>query len=358
MPKISVLMPVYKVEKYLRQCLDSVVKQTLQDIEIIIVDEGEQDECRKIIDEYESNDSRIITIHEKNDSYGVALNKAIQKATGEYIGIIETDDFINITMFDDLYNLAKQFNADVVKSDWYNYYTNKNKSFKAGQIPIHKINKITNIKQDISLLKIPPSIWSAIYKRDFIIDNNISFIDKLNHSYQDTSFKFKTFALADRIVLTNKAYVNYRVDNEDSSCNTDGKIYAICYEYEEITKFLNNHKELKEIINTRKLINEYSAYIWNLKRINQDFRQEFINKISQIFNSYNKNNEINEEFFKKINHREFELLLNNPKKYKSLIDKKIFFANLRNFRKKLITVRFNRSRTYICIFGKTVLEVD
>lgn len=357
MPKVSVLMPVYKVEKYLKQCLDSVVKQTLEDIEIIIVDEGEQDECRRIIDEYESKDSRIVTIHEKNGAYGIALNKAIERATGEYIGIIETDDFINITMFNDLYNLAKEFDADIVKSDWFEYYTQKNKSFKAGLISSLKTNQITNVKKDISLLKIPPSIWSAIYKRDFIMSNNIRFVDKTNHSYQDTSFKFKTFALADKIVLTNKAYVHYRVDSEGSTCNTGGKIYAICNEYEEITKFLNEHQDLKELLNSRKLINEYNAYIWNLKRINRGFRQEFINKFSQIFNEYNNNNEINEQFFKKVNHKEFEVLINNPKKYKLLIDRKLFFTKLKDFRKKLFTVRFNSSRAYICIFGITILEV-
>lgn len=357
MPKVSILMPVYKVEKYLRQCLDSVVKQTLEDIEIIIVDEGEQDECRKIIDEYQSKDSRIITIHEKNGSYGIALNKALEKATGEYIGIIETDDFVNITMFYDLYNLAKEFDADIVKSDWFEYYTQKNKSFKAGLIPSLKTNQIINVKNDISLLKIPPSIWSAIYKRDFIINNNIRFVDKLNHSYQDTSFKFKTFALADKIVLTNKAYVHYRVDSEGSTCNTSGKIYAICNEYEEITKFLNKHRNLKEFLNNRKLINEYNAYIWNLKRISRGFRQEFINKFSQIFNEYNNNNEINQQFFKKVSHKEFDVLLKDPKKYKAIIDKKFFFTKLRDFRKKLLTVRFNSSRAYICICGITILEV-
>lgn len=357
MPKVSVLMPVYKVEKYLKQCLDSVVKQTLEDIEIIIVDEGEQDECRRIIDEFEAKDSRIITIHEKNGAYGIALNKAIEKASGEYIGIIETDDFIDSNMFEDLYNLAKKFDADIAKSDWFVYHTQEYKSFKVGLIPSFLTNRVTNVKKDIYLLKIPPSIWSAIYKRDFIMNNNIRFVDKTNHSYQDTSFKFKTFALADKIVLTNKAYVHYRVDSEGSTCNTGGKIYAICDEYKEITKFLKEHKDLKEILNNRKLLNEYNAYVWNSKRINKDFRQEFINKFSQIFSEYNNNNEINKQFFKKVNRKEFELLINNPEKYKALIDRKIFFAKLKDFRKKLLTVRFNSSRAYICIFGKTILEV-
>ena len=201
MPKVSVLMPVYKVEKYLKQCLDSVVKQTLEDIEIIIVDEGEQDECRRIIDEYESKDSRIVTIHEKNGAYGVALNKAIEKASGEYIGIIETDDFIDSNMFEDLYNLAKKFDTDIAKSDWFVYHTQEDKSFKVGLIPSFLTNRVTNVKKDIYLLKIPPSIWSAIYKRDFIMNNNIRFVDKINHSYQDTSFKFKTLFKVTSLLL-------------------------------------------------------------------------------------------------------------------------------------------------------------
>lgn len=358
MPKISVLMPVYKVEKYLRQCLDSVINQTLKDIEIIIVDEGEQDECRSIIDEYEGKDTRIKTIHEKNGAYGIALNKAIKKSTGEYLSIIETDDFIDNTMLNDLYNLAKEYDADIVKSDWYEYFTKTNKSLKVGAIPAFKANQITNLTKDKSLLKIQPSIWSAIYKRDFIVSNNIEFVDKLNHSYQDTSFKFKTFALANKIVLTSNAYVHYRVDSEGSTCNTSGKIYAICDEYEEINKFLNAHKELKAQLNSMKLINEYNAYVWNLKRINANYRKEFINRISEIFQEYYSNNEIDEEFTKKINIKEIKLLINNPEKYENLIKRKIFLAKLRDLRKKILVVKINTSRIYISILGKTILEIN
>ena len=112
--KVSIIIPVYKTEKFLRKCLDSVVNQTLQDIEIIIVDEGDMDECRSIIDEYERNDSRIKTIHEKNGGYGVSINKGFDLATGEYIGIVESDDFVDENMFEDLYKIAKDSDADIV----------------------------------------------------------------------------------------------------------------------------------------------------------------------------------------------------------------------------------------------------
>ena len=93
-PKVSVIIPVYKVEKYLVQCLDSIVGQTLKDFEIIIVDEGDKDACRYIIDHYEQADKRVIAIHEKNGGYGASVNKGFDIAKGEYIGIVESEPLI------------------------------------------------------------------------------------------------------------------------------------------------------------------------------------------------------------------------------------------------------------------------
>ena len=125
-PYISVIVPIYKVEKYLVQCLDSIINQTLNNIEIILVDENDQDECRKIMDRYEQMDSRIVTIHEKNNGYGASCNKGIARARGEYIGIVEADDFIEPEMYKELYVCAKKLNADIVKSTFYEYWDQKN----------------------------------------------------------------------------------------------------------------------------------------------------------------------------------------------------------------------------------------
>lgn len=111
-PKVSIIVPVYKVEKYLVQCLDSIVGQTLKDIEIIIVDEGDKDACRYIIDHYEQADKRVIAIHEKNGGYGASVNKGFDIAKGEYIGIVESDDFIAPEMYEEMYNYAKKLDAE------------------------------------------------------------------------------------------------------------------------------------------------------------------------------------------------------------------------------------------------------
>ena len=131
-PRVSIIIPAYKMETFLSECINSVLNQTLKDIEIIIVDEGDLDECRAIIDFYEKQDSRIKTIHEHNGGYGASVNKGINLATGEYIGIVEADDFVDEKMFENLYNLATKHTADIVKSDFYNYTTENKQARKAG----------------------------------------------------------------------------------------------------------------------------------------------------------------------------------------------------------------------------------
>ena len=103
--------------------MDSVVNQTLKDIEIICVDDGSTDSSAAICDEYAAKDSRIKVVHKPNAGYGHSMNRGLENATGEYIGIVESDDFAELDMFENLYNLAKQNDADIVKSDFYLYWS-------------------------------------------------------------------------------------------------------------------------------------------------------------------------------------------------------------------------------------------
>ena len=106
MPKISIIVPIYNVRAYLPQCLDSIIAQTFSDVEIICVDDGSNDGSENIVDEYAAGDSRIVAIHKPNAGYGAAMNTGLDAATGEYIGIVESDDCITPEMYERLYNLA------------------------------------------------------------------------------------------------------------------------------------------------------------------------------------------------------------------------------------------------------------
>ena len=118
MAKVSIIVPTYNVEMYLDECLESLQRQTLKDIEIICVNDGSKDSSLEIIKRYAAGDSRFVVIDKENGGYGKAMNVGLDKATGEYIGIVEPDDFVPLYMYEDLYNVAAKNELDFVKADF------------------------------------------------------------------------------------------------------------------------------------------------------------------------------------------------------------------------------------------------
>ena len=118
---VSVIVPIYNVEKYLEKCIKSIRKQSLKNIEIICVDDGSTDSCPKMLEEYAKGDPRIRVITQPNGGYGKAMNVGLAAAKGEYIGIVEPDDYILPNMFKTLYDAAKRHDCEIVKSDFYRF---------------------------------------------------------------------------------------------------------------------------------------------------------------------------------------------------------------------------------------------
>ena len=118
MQKISVIIPIYNVEKYLSECLDSVIHQTLKDIEIICIDDGSPDKCGDIADSYAKDDNRIVVIHKENGGYASAINYGLSIANGEFISIVESDDICELNMLEEMYNGIINTNADFLIADF------------------------------------------------------------------------------------------------------------------------------------------------------------------------------------------------------------------------------------------------
>ena len=119
MPKVSVIVPTYNVEMYLDQCMESLQRQTLKDIEIVCVNDGSKDSSLEIMKRNAANDPRIVIIDKENGGYGKAMNVGLDRATGEDIGILEPDDYVPLNMYEDLYQAAKEHDLDFVKADFY-----------------------------------------------------------------------------------------------------------------------------------------------------------------------------------------------------------------------------------------------
>ena len=291
MAKVSIVVPIYNVEKYLRQCLDSIVNQTLTDIEIICVNDGSKDSSGEIIEEYVAKDPRVKAIHKENSGYGNSMNRGFDMATGEYIGIVESDDYAELDMFEKLYNCAKENNLDACKSGFYYYYsvpTEKNipcniASYVMCQDVFCPTDDFDSLREQIEFFNIKPTIWSAIYKKDFVRENNIRFNETPGASFQDTSFNFKVWALAKRVKLLEDCFLHYRQDNENSSINSSAKVFCVCDEYAEITRFLNEHPEKRAKLDIVKNRLKYDTYIWNYERLSKEKAKEFILVASEEF---------------------------------------------------------------------------
>lgn len=355
MAKVSVVVPVCNVEKYLCECLDSIINQTLDDIEIICVNDGSTDSSLEILNSYAQKDKRVIVINKANSGYGHTMNTGINTATGEYIGIIESDDFADKHMFEDLYNIAKENDADIAKGDWYHYWSKNKFSRKNNRISPAKAFKLTNSKQDKSLLRIDPSVWSAIYKRDFLNKYNIRFLETPGASYQDLAFSFKVFALAERVILTDKAYLYYRQDNMNSSVKSKTKVYCVCDEYDEIDRFLDEYPQLKFEYKVQEEINRYNGYVSSVLRIDDSVKPEFVKVFSEHFKEEYNTGLLGDEFFKKIKKKEFMTLINSPEKYLKVLKNIERRRKFNKIRKNILSIHFRNGRLNLTIFGKEVI---
>ena len=222
-PKISIIVPICNVEKYLCQCLESIRKQTLRDIEVICMDDGSTDASSEIIDTFVKKDGRFSVVHKENSGYGNTMNKGFELAKGEYIGIVESDDYIVPKMYEDLYALTDDGTVDVVKGNFWDCYDEKDGTVT--KVVNRERKEMPDVIEKFYLSEYPqilwghPSIWSGIYRRDFILSNGIKFKEVEGGGWVDNPFFFETLCLAKSIKWTRRPYYCYRKTNSASSSN-------------------------------------------------------------------------------------------------------------------------------------------
>ena len=306
-PKVSVLVPVYNVEKFLSECLDSLVGQTLKEIEIICINDGSKDNSLAILKKYADKDDRIKVIDKTNTGYGDSMNLGLSEAVGEYIGIVEPDDFVELNAFEKLYEIGKKNKADVVKANFYGYKTaKKGDTHKSELFLKEEVGKIVDPRKCRHIFYQQPSIWNAIYKRKFLNENQIRFLPSGGASYQDAGFNFKVFAIARRVYYMDEAFLHYRCDNPDSSVKSDGKVYAVKNEYDEVERFLKERDLMDEFGQTLAIV-RMGGYIWNMRRLSRSAALEFAKVIKEAYDKYKKAGLLNSEGLEK----DAEFIVNN-----------------------------------------------
>lgn len=287
--KVSIIVPCLNSIDFLYNCIESIIDQTLVDIEIICVDAGSTDGTLETLQEYAAIDHRIHIMHSPKKSYGYQMNLGFQAARGEYIGIVESDDYVEPEMFEKLYNLAQTDNLDLAKSGFFNHYSKPVVKDIPSHIPANAPKGVfcpleSQFTETAQFFGMSPSIWTGLYRAEFIRAKNIKFTETPGASYQDTAFTFKVWCCAERAEFIDECLLHYRRDNDNSSSNSRGKVYCVVDEYQEEERFLSDEQpEIKDRAEGIRCRLKYGAYLWNYRRLVMPEKLEFLKYAAKEF---------------------------------------------------------------------------
>jgi len=280
MVKVSIIVPVYNTENYLKKCLDSLVNQTLENIEILIVNDGSTDNSQKIIDEYKELYSNKIKIFNKsNGGLSDARNFAIPHTTGEYIGFVDSDDYIELDMFEKMYALAKTKNLDLVECNFNWEYPNKIKID-------YGIDYLE--KKDFFLFG-RVMVCNKLFKTSIIKDNNITFSKSLN--YEDIEFFYNLIPYINNYSLINNSFYHY-IQRDNSIINNQTKKTADIFiilnniiNFYKSNNLFDIYKTELEYLYIRFLLG--SSFLRIVKIKNKNLRKELLNKsINELYSTF------------------------------------------------------------------------
>lgn len=237
MKKVSVIVPIYNVEKYLDKCLDSLVHQTLQEIEILAINDGSPDHSQEIIDRYvREYPDKVVGLIKPNGGIASVRNYGIEHATGEYIGYLDGDDYVEPQMFEKLYNAAKREDADVSICNFYFTYEDHEEPFKEG--PYYSCKEM--------MMKLHAVLWNKIYRTDFVRNLGIRFIE--GYRYEDASYMYKLAPHMKKFVFVDEPLLHYVQRPGSSMASHNHKVKEVVYIFEDLYEYYKNKGIYEEYI--------------------------------------------------------------------------------------------------------------
>ncbi|MBQ9246049.1 glycosyltransferase family 2 protein [bacterium] len=287
--KVSVILAIYNVEKYIRQTLDSVVNQTMKDIEIIIVDNKSTDKTLEIVEEYAKNDERfVIYKNSSNLKQGIARNFGVQMARGEYIFFIDGDDYMELDAVEKLYNRITETDADITLCTW-NQFDDRTGKIDKGhvyaklkQIPEEFDNKTFNwrdIKYSVFWQTSVP--WDKMYKRSFLINKDVKFPGGIY--FEDNVFVYDALFKAEKMSVLREDLIYYRCNRKNAVTNSRNYLF---FDYFKIFNLIGDN--LKKI----DLFDEMKYYYWDYKvitlywwfmKVRLPYKRKFFNMMKNDF---------------------------------------------------------------------------
>lgn len=314
-PIVSVIIPCYNGAAYLKQCLDSIINQTLEEIEIICVDDGSTDDTLNILNEYKSKDSRLQVVTQKNAGAGAARNNGLRIATGKYLSFLDSDDFFEPDMLEEAYNSAEKYESDFVafNSDQYHMDTNRlvHESWvlRTQDIPPYMPFSYRQLTGNIFLTFVGWA-WDKLYRREFVLENNLYFQEQ--RTTNDLLFVFSALIVAKKISIVDKILVHQRRGSSTSLSVTREKSWHCFYDA------LNALKKRMESENIfQELEQDYINYalhfsLWHLNTLAEPTHQLLKDKLcSEWFHALGICQKEQSYFYNQAEYEQYTKLMNN-----------------------------------------------
>lgn len=305
MIKVSIIVPVYNVEAYLETCLTSLVKQTLQEIELIVVNDGTKDQSQTIIDSFvEKYPTKIHAYQKENGGLSSARNYGMTKATGEYVAFVDSDDWVDITMYEAMYEKAKQHDFDLVVCDF-------NEIREGVVVPCicHQERDIFG-KEEIkeAMIDVYPSAWNKLYKRSVLEDLAIQF--KPGVWFEDVEFIYRLLPYLTCIGVVKQAFYQYMIRSNSISSSADQRIFHYIENWNGVIAFYQKqglYEEYRDVVEYCYVRYLFATFIKSATKLNKKlFKKAVIEAKQQVrlqfpkyrHNPYMKNGKLKNLYLK------------------------------------------------------------
>lgn len=277
LPLVSVIVPVYKVERYIQECVESITAQSYKNLEIILVDDGSPDSCPKICDEYAKKDGRVKVVHKENGGLSSARNAGLDIATGDYVMFTDSDDFIDKDMIKDLLQFAEKNDLDIVGSSIKKYYNGQTKSIPNGLNSQETIFQGLNALKWMLLTKIDVASWNKLFRRSAIGTHRFP----LNRYNEDVIFLFYLYLDGVKVGYTKEAYYNYRTTAGGLTQTFSQKKFDVISNADEMQRHL--HKiDATELFSSMTIYQDICHTNMMMSMIQNKVTRKYVEKFKEI----------------------------------------------------------------------------
>lgn len=350
--KVTIIVPVHNSEKYLQQCLENALSQTLRDIEILCIDSSNTDQCFQIVTDM--NDNRIIYVKDPNSSYGYKINSGIKMAKGDYIAILETDDQMSPYMLEKLYSAGESYHVDMVNSDYFQFFEYKGK--KISRIckiyPNFQVyDRLVNYVTQTPKTTVAEGVWTALYRKEFLLTQNIRLNESPGAAYQDASLLFLRGLLAKSVYHLDEPLYWYRMDNAGSSMKDHRKIFEAADEFAFIEQELI-HRKIKDVgVWSLFYYRKYSVFYWNYCRLSETARELFLKRYLDELREDIAAGALSREMFDDVFYQWTFLLIDDLDKFKEIVNEADKHSSIMTMRKTLERLEGRE----VVVFGAGIL---